>query len=74
MPELGRLFITLGIVLVAVGALMSFAGRLPFNLFRLPGDIFIRREGFTFVFPITSSILISIILSLCFYLFRRFGG
>ncbi len=71
MPEgLGKLLIVFGLVLVVVGALLVLAGRLPW-LGRLPGDILVKRENFTFYFPITTSILISIVLSVIFWLFRR---
>ena len=74
MIQLGRLFITLGIGLLIAGIVILFAGRLPFNLLNLPGDIQIRRPGFTFYFPITTSIVVSILLSVIFYLLRRIGG
>ncbi len=67
---LGRLLIVIGSVLVVVGILLYVFQRIP-GLGRLPGDIHIRREGFTFFFPITTSIIISLLLSLFFYLFRR---
>lgn len=71
MPEgLGKLLIVAGIVLIVVGALLLLAGRLPW-LGRLPGDIYVKREGFSFYFPITTSLLISVALSLLLWLFRR---
>lgn len=70
MAELGRTIIIFGIVLVGVGLLLTFSGRIPF-IGRLPGDIYIRREGFVFYFPIVTSIVASILLSLIFSLFRR---
>jgi len=60
----------LGGVLVVLGALLSFTGRLPW-VGRLPGDISIERENFRFYFPLATSIVISIILSLLVWLFRR---
>lgn len=59
-----------GAALVVVGALLSFGGKIPW-LGRLPGDIVIERENFRFYFPIVTSILISIVLSLIAALFRR---
>jgi len=61
--------IAIGLALVAVGLLWPWLGKIPW--FRLPGDIAIERDGFRFYFPITTSILISLILSLLFWLFSR---
>ena len=70
MIGLGKTLIVLGVVLVATGLLVLAAGKLPF-LGRLPGDIVIRRPGFTFYFPLGTSILLSVLLSLLLWLFRR---
>ena len=70
MGELGRVVMIAGAVLLVVGALLSFGGRLPW-LGRLPGDIVVERENFRFYFPLATSIVISIILSLVAALFRR---
>ena len=67
---IGKLLIILGAVLFLLGVLFQLTGRLPW-LGRLPGDIVIRREGFSFYFPLTTSILISVIISLVLWLFRR---
>ena len=64
-----RIFIIIGLVLVAIGLLWPWLSRLPFG--RLPGDISIEREGFGFYFPITTGIVISIVVSLLLWLFRR---
>ena len=64
-----RLFVLLGVVLLAVGLFWPWLQKLPFG--RLPGDIFIKREGFQFFFPLTTCILISIVLTLLFWLFRK---
>ena len=70
MGLLGKALIALGLGLVAVGIVLSFASR--FSWFgNLPGDITVQRERFTFYFPITTSIIISIVLSLVLYFFRR---
>ncbi|HZR83179.1 MAG TPA: DUF2905 domain-containing protein [Candidatus Binatia bacterium] len=73
MSDLGRLLIGIGLVLVAVGGVLVVATRLgiPFPLGRLPGDIAVKRDGFSFYFPITTSIVVSLVLSLLFYLLRR---
>jgi membrane protein implicated in regulation of membrane protease activity len=70
MIGLGRMLMIVGGLLVLLGALFSLGGRIPW-LGRLPGDIIIERPNFTFYFPITTSILISIILSLLAAAFRR---
>lgn len=59
-----------GGVLLVLGAVFSFGGRIPW-LGRLPGDIVIERENFRFYFPLATSIVISVILSLLAALFRR---
>ena len=66
---LAKLFITLGVLFIILGVL-SYIFK-DFNLFRLPGDIYIKKENFSFYFPITSSILISLIVSLVFYIISR---
>lgn len=70
MIGLGKTLIYLGIFLVVAGLIFSFAGKLPW-LGHLPGDIYIRRERFTFYFPLATCLLISVIITLVLYLFRR---
>jgi len=70
MPSFGKTLIYFGLFLVVVGVLLSMAGRLPW-LGNLPGDISIQRGRFTFYFPITTCVLISLIVSLVLYFFRR---
>ena len=70
MGDLGRFLMIAGGVLFAVGLVLTFAGRLPW-LGRLPGDILIERGPVTFYFPLATSIIISIALTLLFWLFRR---
>jgi hypothetical protein len=67
--EIGRLLLVAALVLALVGALLLVGGRL--GLGRLPGDIVVRRESFTCIFPIATSILLSVLLTLAFWLFRR---
>jgi hypothetical protein len=67
---MGKMLIVAGIILISMGLLFLFAGKIPF-LGRLPGDISIQRERFSFYFPITTSIIISIILTILFAIFRR---
>jgi hypothetical protein len=71
-PQLGRLFIILGAVFLAVGLWLTFAPHLSFGkLGRLPGDIHIKRDNCTFYFPLTTCILISLLLTLLFSIFSR---
>ncbi len=67
----GRLLIFAGLAMVALGILVSFAGRLPFKLGRLPGDIYIHGRNSTFFFPLTTCILLSVVLTLIMWLARR---
>ena len=71
MIEFGKSLIVIGIVIIIIGAVLLYSDKLPFNLGRLPGDIFYKNENFSFYFPITTAILVSIVLSLLFYLFGR---
>ncbi|MFZ5994819.1 MAG: DUF2905 domain-containing protein [Thermodesulfobacteriota bacterium] len=68
--QLGKMLIVLGLVIAGVGLLFILGGKIPW-IGRLPGDIYIRRKNFTFYFPLATSLLISIILTLLFMLFRR---
>jgi len=67
---LGKLLILLGVFIILIGLLLLVGEKIPW-VGRLPGDILIRREKFTFYFPIVTCILISIILTLLFTLFRK---
>jgi hypothetical protein len=79
--NLGKIFVWVGVCVVLVGLLLLVADRVPGigNLLgwfgKLPGDISVRRENFSFSFPIVTCLLLSVILSLVFYLiswiFRR---
>jgi len=70
--SLGRLLIILGVVLLVAGVLLNYAQFFSFlNLGRLPGDIRIRRGNFSFYFPLTSCIVVSILLTLIVYIFRK---
>ena len=67
---LGKLLILLGVLIIVIGLLLLVGEKIPW-VGKLPGDIVIKREKFTFYFPIATSILISIILTLMFTLFRK---
>ena len=70
MAALGKTLIYLGLVLVVIGVILTLAGKLPW-LGRLPGDISIERDNFSFYFPLATSILVSVIISLVLYFLRR---
>ena len=67
---LGKLLILLGVFIVLVGLLLLIGDKIPW-IGKLPGDIIIKKEKFSFYFPITTCIIISIILTLLFTLFRK---
>jgi len=70
MDSLAKMLILFGVVLALLGGLLLLAGKIPF-LGRLPGDIVIRRQNWSLYFPLTTSIVISILLTLLFSLFSR---
>lgn len=70
MAPLGKALIVLGLILVALGAAVWGLGGIPL-VGRLPGDIYVRRGNFSFYFPITTAIVISVVLSLVLALLRR---
>jgi len=65
------MLITVGLVLVAAGVLVTFVGRLPFRLGRLPGDIYVQGRHTTFYFPLATCILISVLLTLVMWILRK---
>ena len=67
---LGKMLVFLGIFIILIGLLLMIGDKIPF-VGRLPGDIIIRKEKFTFYFPLATCILISLILTLLFSLFRK---
>jgi hypothetical protein len=70
--EFGRTLLALGALLVLTGAFFYFGGKLPFRLGRLPGDIIHKGEQTTFYFPVVTCLLLSVGLSLLFWLLSRF--
>ncbi|MBI3303784.1 MAG: DUF2905 domain-containing protein [Deltaproteobacteria bacterium] len=70
MTELGKLLIVFGGLILLIGVVLTLGAKLPW-LGRLPGDIFIQRDHFSFYFPLTTSLLLSALLSLLFFLLRR---
>ena len=69
--ELGRVLLTLGGLLVLIGAFFFFGGKLPFRLGRLPGDIVHEGKHGTFYFPVVTCLVLSVALSLVFWLISR---
>jgi hypothetical protein len=67
---LGKMLILLGVFIILMGLLLLLGEKIPW-IGRLPGDIIIRKKNFTFYFPLATSIIISIILTLLFMLFRK---
>ena len=70
MNDFGKLIIGLGIVLIIVGVFLTLTGKIP-GIGRLPGDIMIKKENFSFYFPVTTCILISIVISAIMYLIGK---
>ena len=70
MNDLGRVLIVAGVVIAVVGVVLLFVGRVPW-LGRLPGDIHIERGNWSFHFPLATSLLLSVLLTLVFYLIGR---
>ena len=72
MNDLGRLLVGLGLVLLVAGGLLLLLGRIGLPLGRLPGDISYRGKNLNVYFPLGTSILLSVVLSLVFYVISRF--
>ncbi len=72
MTAVARLLVKLGVVLIAVGGLVYLLGRLGISFGSMPGDLTWRRKNVTVFFPIGTSILLSVLLTLLFWLLSRF--
>lgn len=70
MQNTGRFLLIIGVITAVAGGLILLAGKVPW-LGRLPGDILIQKKNFTFYFPVVTSILISIIISILLWLIGR---
>jgi hypothetical protein len=68
--NLGKVLVIVGIVFVVLGFLLILGDKIPW-IGKLPGDIYIKRDRFTFYFPIVTCIIISLLLTLFFSLFRK---
>lgn len=71
MGMMGRMLIATGLVLIILGVLILVGERLPFKPGHLPGDLIVRGKNTTFYFPLVTSLLLSAILTLVMWLFRR---
>jgi hypothetical protein len=70
MSDVGKMLMILGVASFVLGAVLLLAGRLPW-FGRLPGDIVVERGPVTFYFPVMTCLIVSVVLSLLFWLFRR---
>lgn len=70
MQDIGKFLVLTGIIVAAIGGLFMLSGRIPW-IGRLPGDLFIQKKNFTFYFPVATSILLSIVISLILWLAGR---
>ena len=71
MADVGRILVVLGISLIVIGGVVMLLGRVGLPLGRLPGDFLYRGKNTTFYFPLATSILVSVVLSLLFFLIGR---
>ena len=69
-PQIGKMLVVFGLVFIVIGILLTSLGKVP-GVGKLPGDIYIKKENFSFFFPITSCIVISVILSILFWVFNK---
>ncbi len=72
MQEMGRILVVFGVLLVVIGGIVMILGRTGLPLGRLPGDIVYKGRNTTFYFPLATCILLSVVLSVVFYVIGRF--
>jgi hypothetical protein len=70
MQEIGKIIIVFGLILIGFGLLLTFFHRIPF-FGKLPGDVLIQKNNFTFYFPLATSILVSLVLTFIFWILNR---
>ena len=70
LSDLGKVLMGAGLILLVVGGLLTVSGKIPW-LGRLPGDLYVERDNFRFYFPLGTSILLSVAVSLLLWIFRR---
>ncbi len=68
--DIGKIIIFLGLLMVVIGFILMLGSKMPF-IGKLPGDIAIERKNYSFYFPVTTCIIISIILSFILWLFNK---
>lgn len=71
MPQLGKILMTIGVILIVAGLVIWFAGNKLHWIGNLPGDIRIEKENIKFYFPVTTMIVLSVLLSLIIWVFRK---
>lgn len=71
MESIGKIVVIAGLAILFFGVLLLLLGKLGLNLFQLPGDILVRKQSFTFYFPVATSLIISLILTIVFYFFSK---
>lgn len=70
MIDIGKMLIVFGIAAIVIGGILMLSGKIPW-LGNLPGDILVRKKNFTFYFPLATCILLSILLTLIFWLVKK---
>jgi len=70
MIDIGKMLIIFGVAAIIIGGIFMLSGKVPW-LGRLPGDILVQKKNFTFYFPLATSILLSILLTLIFWLIKK---
>jgi hypothetical protein len=70
MIDIGKMLIIFGVASIVIGGILMLSGKVPW-LGRLPGDILVQKKNFTFYFPLATSILLSILLTLIFWLIKK---
>lgn len=70
MIDIGKILIIFGVVSIIIGGILLLSGKVPW-IGRLPGDILVQKKNFTFYFPLATSILLSILLTLIFWLIKK---
>lgn len=70
MPGLGKSLIVIGVVIAVIGLIFSLGPKIPY-LGKLPGDIYLKKDNFVFYFPLATSIIISVVISIILYIITR---